>query len=138
MMGTKFSFYEMRALRDCIAQNDLHFALPWQSASYQWADLDEECLGRFWEPDRIDLPNWYRDQCLIVKNDLKIDDFDMLLPTIGHELVHLKQFSERPSWYLFAKCRLWARWTIEPPAFAEEKRIRIAMDNAGQNQENYG
>ena len=121
-----------------VRKYNVDFVVSIGVAKMFWDELPEGCLGVFYEPDKIVLPRWFKVIGTIRPGVDHVEDFQDLLPTIGHELVHFKQYTENPVGYKFRKNRLIARWTIEPPAFEEEKRIRELIGRKEHNQENYG
>jgi len=121
-----------------LEDNKFQFAIPIAPVNFFWAKLKMGCLGSFYRPDIIKLPLWYYKTSMSLRGVKFVSDMIDLLPTIGHELIHMKQFIDNPIGYMFKKNRLIARWTIEPEAKAEEERIRAILGNEEHNQENYG
>ena len=114
------------------------FVLPLASINFYWAELPEGCMGSFYRPDIIKLPRWYYDTAMSPRNTLYVKDMVDLLPTIGHEIIHMRQFIDNPTSYMFLKNRLVAKWTIEPEAIAEGDRIRLIIGRTEHNQKNNG
>jgi len=114
---------------------DFEFVVPLAVVEFYWDDLSEGCMGSFYRPNIVKLPMWYHVTATSPKGVEFATDMVDLLPTIGHEVFHMKQFIDNPALYMFAKNRLVARWTIEKRAVAEGKRIRKIIGREEHNQE---
>lgn len=55
----------------------------------------------------------------------------MVAAVFAHELRHMWQHRHYGLWYPILACRWWARWTIEPSAYAVERWVHICMGNVG-------